>query len=149
MLTSRFSVEVMKQRARGFIILTFLASLGLSAMQTGFRGVWFRAAPMPSARQEISTAVINGRIFVIGGFDSAGASTSTVEVYDPTTNSWSSAAPIPMATNHNAAAVAAGKLYAFGGTSNRVFLYNPGPNTWTDLVPTRFMHGNIPVVAVI
>ena len=106
-------------------------------------------APMPSARQEISTAVLNGRVFVIAGFDRSGNSTSTVEIYDPATNTWSSAAPLPIATNHNAAAVAAGTLYAFGGTSNRVFAYDPQRNRWNEAAAMRYMHGSTPAVAVI
>ncbi len=117
--------------------------------QTGNRGAWTTLAPMPSARQEISTAVLDGKIYVIAGFNTTGASTNTVEVYNPQNNTWTSAADLPIATNHNAAAVAAGKLYAFGGTSNRTFLYNPATNTWSDVAQMRFMHGNTPAVGVI
>jgi len=133
----------------------FLAILSLSVAltgavwQVGDRGRWVTLASMPSARQEISTAALNGKIFVIAGFNSSGASTNTVEVYDPTGNSWSSAAPLPIATNHNAAAVAVGKLYAFGGTSNRVFVYDPQSNFWSDVAPMRFLHGGTPAVGVI
>ena len=100
-------------------------------------------------RQELSTAVLDGKIFVIAGFDSSGTSTNTVEVYDPETDTWTSAAPLPIATNHNAAAVAAGKLYAFGGTSKRAFVYHPDQNSWSDVAPTNYMHSDTPAVAVI
>src|SRR6266699_528347 len=94
-------------------------------------------ARMPSMRQEISTAVLDGKIFVIAGFDSSGMSSDSVEIYDPETDSWSSAGRLPIATNHNAAAVAAGKLYAFAGTSKRVFVYHPDRNEWSDVAPTN------------
>ena len=139
----------MKRIASCGVILALLASPKLGALQINLRGLWFVTTPMPSARQEISTAVLNGRIFVIGGYNSSGNSTDTVEVFDPTNSQWSSAAPLPIVTNHNAAAVAAGKLYALGGTSNRVFVYDPQQNTWTDVAPMRFQHGNTPAVAVI
>jgi uncharacterized protein (TIGR03437 family) len=113
------------------------------------RGRWQTLTAMPSARQEISSAVLNGKIYSIAGFTSAGASTNTVEVYDPTTNQWSNAAPLPIATNHNAAAVVAGRLYAFGGTSNRVFVYDPQQNVWSEVAAMQFQHGNTPAVAVI
>jgi len=103
---------------------------------------------MPSMRQEISTAALDGKIFVIAGFDSNGMSSDTVEIYDTDTDRWSSAARLPIATNHNAAAVAAGKLYALGGTSKRVFVYHPDQNAWTDVAPTNHMHGDTPAVAV-
>ena len=37
-------------------------------------GTWYTLTPMPSRRQEISTAVLNGEIFVIAGYDPAGNS---------------------------------------------------------------------------
>ncbi len=124
---------------------TVLASL----WQTNNQGEWTTLAPMPSFRQEISSAVLDGKIYVIAGFNSSGASLTTVEVYDPQTNTWSGAAPLPIANNHNAAAVAAGKLYAFGGVSTRTFVYNPQTNSWSDVAPMRFQHANTAAVAVI
>src|SRR5262249_55286698 len=112
-------------------------------------GIWRELVRMPSMRQELSTAVLDSKIFVIAGFDSSGMSTNTVEIYDPETDSWTSAAPLPIATNHNAAAVAAGKLYVFGGTSSRVFVFNPDQNVWSDVAPTNYMHADTPAVAVI
>jgi N-acetylneuraminic acid mutarotase len=112
-------------------------------------GEWQTLAPMPSARQEISSAVLNSKIYVIAGFDSGGASTTTVEVYNPATNSWASAQPIPIANNHNNAAVAAGKLYTFGGVSNAAFVYDPALNTWSPVASMNFQHGGTAAVGVI
>jgi N-acetylneuraminic acid mutarotase len=112
-------------------------------------GEWQTLAPMPTARQELSTAVLNGKIYVIAGFDSAGASTNTVEVYNPATNSWASAQPIPIANNHNNAAVAAGKLYTFGGVSNAAYVYDPALNTWLPVASINFQHGGTAAVGVI
>src|SRR4029453_11501676 len=96
--------------------LALSVSLAPVVALAGTNGAWVSLAPMPLARQEISSAVLDGKIYVIAGFTSSGTSTSDVQVYDPVTDTWSRAAPLPVATNHNAAAVAAGKLYAFGGT---------------------------------
>src|SRR4051794_6237012 len=74
-------------------------------------GEWETFTYMPSDRQELATAVLNGKIYVIAGLNESGASTATVDVFNPATNTWSSAHPIPFATNHEAAAVAAGRLY--------------------------------------
>jgi N-acetylneuraminic acid mutarotase len=112
-------------------------------------GTWFTLAPMQTTRQEVSTAVLNYEIYVIAGFTSAGASTRTVEVYNPATNEWRFAADLPIANNHNAAAVAAGTLYAFGGVSNRVFAYWPEKDVWYDVAPMNYQHGNTAAVAVI
>lgn len=104
---------------------------------------------MPTARQELSTAVLDGKVYVIAGYDVNGASTATVEVYNPTTNTWTSAQSIPIANNHNNAAVAAGKLYTFGGLSNRTFVYDPASNSWADVAPMNFTHGGTAAVGVL
>jgi uncharacterized protein (TIGR03437 family) len=139
----------MKRIALGLPCLILFAVIVQAAFQPGNRGFWTTLTPVPSVRQEISTAVLDGKVYVIAGFNSSGGNTNTVDVYDPQTNTWSSAAPLPIATNHNAAAVAAGRLYAFGGTSNRTFVYNPQTNSWSDVAPLRFQHANTPAVGVI
>lgn len=104
---------------------------------------------MPSARQELATAVLNGKIFVIAGYDSKGASTDSVFVYNPNTNTWASANPIPSANNHNNAAVAAGKLYSFGGRSSRTNVYDPTNDSWSPVAMMNFQHGDTAAVGVI
>lgn len=133
-----------------FATLTAVSAAGVKEIeQSTNRGQWRTLAPMPSARQEVSTAVLDGKIFVIAGFNANGGNTNTVDVYDPQTNTWSSAAALPIATNHNAAAVVQNRLYAFGGTSNRVFIYNVQDNSWGEVAPMRFQHGNTAAVGVI
>jgi N-acetylneuraminic acid mutarotase len=112
-------------------------------------GTWFTLAAMPSSRQELATAVLNGEIYAIAGYDTSGMSTNTVEVYNPTTDAWRSAASLPIANNHEAAAVAAGTLYTFGGESNRTFAYDPNQDAWSEVASMHYMHGNTPAVAVI
>ena len=133
------------KRLFGVLFITIFAAVSGNAQN----GVWQTLASMPSARQEISTAVLNGKIYVIAGFDAAGNSTATVEVFDPVTNTWSSVAPIPIVNNHNNAAVAGGNLYTFGGVSNQNFRYNPGNNSWTSVAPAHFQHGGTAAVGVI
>jgi N-acetylneuraminic acid mutarotase len=139
----------MKSLCTALAVLILLGGLIQAIAQTAGSGSWMTLAPVPLARQEISAAALNGKIYVIAGFTGSGTSTNDVQVYNPATNSWSSAGPLPIMTNHNAAAVTAGRLYAFGGTSNRTFVYNPEQNVWSDLAAMRFMHGNTPAVAVI
>ena len=131
----------------GGLVVSLLLAIA-SDGQTG-GGKWQTLAPMPSSRQELSSAVLNGKIYVIAGYDSGGASTTTVEVYNPATNTWASAQPIPIANNHNNAAVAAGKLYTFGGVSNAAFVYDPVLNTWSPVASMNFEHGGTAAVGVI
>src|SRR6186713_1925087 len=116
---------------------------------TGVDGSWRTLAPMPAARQELATAVLNGLIYVIGGFDSAGQSTSNVFVYNPRSNTWSTAASIPIVNNHGAAAVVNGQLFAFGGESRRAFVYTPAVNAWSEVASMNFQHGGTPAVAIV
>src|SRR5262249_27951751 len=140
---------VMKSLAACQLGVLLLAVVTLSGPQSTRDGEWLTLAPMPTARQEISIAGLRGKIYVIAGFYINHKSTNTVEVYDPKSDSWSSAAPLPIVTNHNAAAVADGTLYSFGGTSNRVFAYNRGADSWSEVASMRFQHGNTPAVAMI
>src|SRR5215471_1577534 len=67
-------------------------------------------APLPVYRQELATGVLNGMLYVLGGYDENSTSTATVEVYNPVTDTWTFAHALPFAVNHSAAAVAGGKL---------------------------------------
>ena len=124
-------------------LLTFMSG---AAAQVG--GTWQTMAPMPTARQELATAALNGKIYAIGGYNSSGMPTNIVEVYDPATNTWSSAHPIPFPLHHNSAAVAAGKLYSFGGPSTLAFVYDELSDSWSAVASTLFFHALTPAVGV-
>src|SRR2546428_12456830 len=78
-------------------------------------GTWTPLAPMPTARQEVAAAALEGRIFVIGGFGANAEAVATVEVYDPVTDRWEGRMPLPAPTHHPAAAVAGGRPLLAGG----------------------------------
>jgi len=93
---------------------------------------------MPTARNFMGTAVLDGLIYIVGGTNSDGI-TDDVEVYNPTSNNWSSAASLPEIRTDLALVGRKGKLYAFGGTidwpngegKGTVFVYDPGSNIWS------------------
>ena len=58
--------------------------------------------------------VVNGKIYVIGGWNGYSAQ-SRVAVYDPSTNSWSTETPMPTARYSLGFAVVANRIYAIGG----------------------------------
>lgn len=100
---------------------------------------WSTATPMPTARMGLVAAVINGRIYAIGG-RTDGYSTSavgTVEVFDPVTNLWTSRNPMPTPRYFAAAAVTGGEILVAGGAFELNVLrtleaYNPLTNQWRD-----------------
>lgn len=77
---------------------------------------WATKASMPTAREGLISAVVNGKIYAIGGFN--GTPLSTVEVYDPVVNTWSSLSSnysMPTPRNQFASEVINGIIYAIGG----------------------------------
>lgn len=84
-------------------------------------------------------AVLDGKIYIPGGFRSGGAATDLVEVFQPATNSWSTIPPLPITMHHLSFAAVNGQLYVLGGyTGNsftptpRVFAFNFTTNNWTE-----------------
>jgi N-acetylneuraminic acid mutarotase len=144
---AQYAATVMKALCGGLVVVVLWPALASGGQTDG--GVWQELAPMPTARQELATAVLNGKIYVIGGYDKDGNSTDTVEVYNPNTNTWASAHPIPTAQNHNSAAVAAGQLYSFGGASNRTYVYDPLGDSWSEVAMMNYGHASTPAVGVI
>jgi hypothetical protein len=78
--------------------------------------IWTRKTDMPTARNFISTSIMNGRIYVIGGGNAWGPSLSVVEVYDPKTDTWTSKGDIPTARATHSASVVDDEIYVIGGT---------------------------------
>jgi N-acetylneuraminic acid mutarotase len=98
-------------------------------------------ASMPTGRHSLAVAVVNNKIYAIGG-QSGSSALTTVEEYDPATNTWTNCggtcASMPTARWHLAAGVVNSKIYAIGGNTpsgcclNTVEEYNPSTNTWTN-----------------
>ena len=97
-------------------------------------GNWTTVTPMLTPRWGASVGVINGLIYVAGGYN--GGFPSVTEVYDPTSNLWSSVASVPGTLNNAASGVINGILYTADGTDsatavNTVRAYDPSSNTWS------------------
>jgi len=129
---------------------------------------WTTKAPMPTPRQGHAVAVVNGRIYAIGGWG-GWPDLSTVEVYDPATNTWATTvpvtpatiaantagkplAPMPTARDDFGFSVVNGIIYAIGGDTNAfdavlgipccttvVEAYDPVANIWTTDAPMPTM----------
>ena len=96
--------------------------------------IWQELAKMPTSRSEMSAGVIDGRIYVPGGWDNGYAQTTVLEVYDPANDTWSTAADLPYHVNHHATAVYNNALYVFGPEAASL-RYDPTTNTWEELTP--------------
>ena len=98
---------------------------------------WSVLVDMPTPRTEVTASTIGSRIYVVGGFDAVGDTSSVIEVYDPRSNTWSEGKQLPIALHHAAATSYEGKLYIVGGysegwiPSSTLFIYDPLTNEWT------------------
>jgi N-acetylneuraminic acid mutarotase len=100
---------------------------------------WAPKAGMPTARRMAASSVVNGKIYVIGGSTSLfGAPLSTVEQYDPATDTWTTKANMPTARAFVSSSVVDGKIYVLGGARtfrgtalSTVEQYDPATDTWT------------------
>ena len=101
-------------------------------------GTWTAAAASLTRRFSAAAAVVNGKIYHLGGHSQAyePGRLSTVEMYDPATDRWQAVAS--MAEPHHEPALAAwgGQLFVFGGEDGPNYLssverYDPASNRWT------------------
>ena len=95
--------------------------LGMVEKYDPVNNLWTTKSPMPTLRGEgLTSAVVNGKIYVIGGFN--GSALSVVEEYDPITDTWVTKASMPTARYHITSGVVAGKIYVIGGSSGSTTL---------------------------
>jgi len=91
---------------------------------------------MPTPRTSLSTSVVNGRIYAIGGWTGNNV-LQVVEEYDPVADIWAKKAVMPAARGLLSASVVNGKRDAIGGYDDGQHIvstveeYDPAKDTWT------------------
>lgn len=99
------------------------------------QGKWTTKADMPTPRENFSISTLNGKIYVIGGRKNR-QFFSTIEEYDPATDTWTKKAGMPTARYGLCTGAVNGKIYAIGGGigssqySVIVEEYDPLTDTW-------------------
>ncbi len=133
------SIKRQKYTKARFIIL--LASsilcglLNFPSTSHAKQGRWTQKADMPTPLMQLATAVVNGKIYAIGGLN--GGSRPTVAEYDPQRNVWTNKADMPTPRGGIAASAVDGKIYVFGGHRvafqplDTVQMYDPAKDKWT------------------
>ena len=103
---------------------------------------WQRVADMPTPRHDAKAAVVNGTIFVFGGWNGEENQALrkypvSVEAYNPRTDTWIPKQDMPVPRVEFDIGVIDGKIYIIGGAIringeriNRVDVYNPATDTW-------------------
>jgi N-acetylneuraminic acid mutarotase len=106
---------------------------------------WTTLADMPAGRYAgDGAAVINGQLYVPGGWDNTYSHLPHPElfVYDPGTNTWASRASMPHLSAGGVSGAINGKLYVttpdngFSGYRNFLDVYDPVSDSWSSLAPT-------------
>lgn len=102
---------------------------------------WASKRDMPAVRFEMNAGVINGKIYVPGGFTLRNRPTASLYVYDPASDIWSRKRDMPVPGGAGVTGVIGGKLYVVtfndlfnypGGVAN-FFRYDPAKDSWTKL----------------
>lgn len=131
--------------------LFLLVLAGTASGQEGM-GQWIPRAGTPIVRNEAVGALVGDKIYLAGGFSSAGGGASELQIYSPTTNSWTVGAKMPVGMHHPNVAASGGKLYVLGGCdhqrksgatpnnapwlgSHHAFEYDPSADKWRILKP--------------
>ena len=146
------------QQSRPFLTATIFLALSLIQTMASFGAEehWDELSGMPTGRWGLSVVEYEGTLFAIGGSQSSSSRLSTVEQYDPSTDTWTPRADMPTARKNAAAAVVDGKIYVFGGSQAHMLgnikttteAYDPATDTWislTDMPTARFGLAAVPV----
>lgn len=116
--------------------LSFLLLLMLLLVPQGRAQSWTEVAAMPTPREYAAVAVLQGKIYVIGGRGANGLPVAVVERYDPVTNMWETVGSLRDARSNAAAALYNGQILLMGGreydgeATDDVEAYNLAENRW-------------------
>jgi N-acetylneuraminic acid mutarotase len=118
---------------------------------------WTKKSPMPTARDHLSSAVVDGKIYAIGGRQPEEPplfrDLNVNEVYDPTYDSWLSLEPLPSHRSGLAADAVNGNIYIIGGESTeRTFSHNekydPKTDSWAVQRPMPTARHGLAITAI-
>jgi len=127
---------------------------------------WSQAAPIPTPVSDYASAVLNNKIYIIGGYDACeygGMSpalytcVNLVQIFDPSTDQWTQGTPMPNSIMAMGGCATSGtfapqRIYVVGGFNNPNFnyaffgytqIYDPETGNWSYGAPlptaTRYL----------
>src|SRR5438552_2821491 len=105
-------------------------------------------ASLPAPVEETGAASAGGKLYVIGGFNAAGASLDSVYVFDGST--WAAGPRLPLPVDHPSAATMEDRVYLAGGHTNgrdSAHLFRLDSDHWTELAAMHYARGGHALVA--
>jgi N-acetylneuraminic acid mutarotase len=117
------------------VFLTASCMIGVRAVSAASPNSWVPKAPMQQARAGLGVAVVNGKIYAIGGFVENGVVTGANEEYDPETDTWILRRSMPTPRADFGVEVYEDKIYCIGGTGGVNEVYDPATDTWETRAP--------------
>ena len=129
------------------IFLVSLSPLTIQDVKAQTENTWTSLAPMQVERGLLGVAVVNKKIYAIGGLPGSGSSPiATNEEYNPTTNTWTFKEPMPTPRSKFAITTYDNKIYCIGGLTYTLDpveyvltgvneVYDPLTDTWETKAP--------------
>jgi hypothetical protein len=148
----------MKTKSLLVLMLAWLmgtVSMAVAQAPAIAHNTWSSGAPLPTAVFSPATAMLKGKIYVIGGTNADGTVIADTQIYDPATDTWSAGVPLPTPLVGGAGAVVNGVLYVMGGISGQtqdytdaVWAFSLKTGTWSAkaAMPTALNDAGVAVV---
>lgn len=96
-------------------------------------GIWITAGNMNTNRRELTSSIVNNKIYCIGGY--TGNNSNKNECYDVITNIWETKTNMTTARYQLSSSVVDNKIYCIGGNNgsdlNKNECYDPSTNSWS------------------
>lgn len=117
---------------------------------------WRDLAPLPRGGSHVGTALMNGKIYVAGGF-LANVHKDPIDQlaeYDIAGNSWKTLAPMPRPLGSAGLAAVGGKLHVIGGrgpdakTVTTHMVYDVATGKWSDAAPLPLARDHLGIVTL-
>ncbi|MGD6853345.1 MAG: Kelch repeat-containing protein [Candidatus Bathyarchaeia archaeon] len=144
---NRASITVLLVIAIATLVISPLNSAQASDSTTKYTYTWTTKTPLPTAIFRLGAAVVDGKIYAIGGYNQRWEVQDTNYMYDPATDKWTAMAAIPTPRALFGITVYQNKIYVLGGLTlaqdllgidnlqiNKLTavneVYDPATNSW-------------------
>ncbi len=131
-----------------FLAACMFVTMPAPASAEETENTWVSKAPMQVARSGLGAAVVNGKIYAIGGSTQSGGGgnqrnplphsgeiVGANEEYDPTTDTWTLKTSMPTPRAYFVIAVCQNSVYCIGGGTKLNEVYDPATDTWETKAP--------------